>query len=568
MRNNHIISKLFREFSNHKTELFVVIISIIAVSSSMLAFGHIMRIFIDHGIRNNDIHSLNLTMTYLIATITVLAVGSFFRSYYINSISEEIINSIRLRIYNKLLSRNIGYFDELKITDIASRLSHDLILIKDIITNTLSFTIRNVFLGIGGIIMMCIQNIKLSLVVIIAIPISLILIKGVGNKVRALARDLHAHKAKLEEVIGETLSNIRIVRAFHASKYRIDAMLRLNIEYTKKMQKYLKLRSMFFALSITVITSLLLLVLWIGGLDVINGTISSGNMVSFIFYATASAFSLGGIAEVFTELQKSFAGAERVFELENSNDSDKKDLHINKEKVNRISFKIEDFSYPTRPDIQIIKSITLDAKTGDFIGIVGPSGSGKSTILQLLIGLYNTQHRSLKINGKIENSDLAYNIAYVPQEPFLFSCSIKENITLGNDSGNIDEAIKIAGLEDLISSLPHGINTYVGEKGMQLSGGQKQRISLARSIYTNPDVLLLDEATSAIDLESENIIIKAIKKFMKDKIIISVAHRLSAIKDSSNIMLILNGQILDQGSHEKLLKNSDLYKHLATFQKL
>ena len=602
MTKNPIIKKLLLELSVYKKELIIVMLSIAAVSSAMLSLGHTIKLFIDQGIKTNNVHALNQTIIYLGIAVVVLAVGSFFRSFYINSISDKVVSNIRLKTYQSLLNHQIKYFDEMKVSDIISRFSHDLSLISDIITNLISFSIRNFFLIAGGMVMMFVQNAKLSMIVMTSVPICLVMISRLGKKVRLMARELHSKKAALEEVIGETMSNIRVVYAFNIQDYRVHKLTDIAVESSGIARRYLRIRAMFFALAITVVTSLLLIVLWIGGLDVIDGTISSGNMVSFIFYAVSTAFAIGGIAEVVGDLQKSFAGAERVFELQDlgavvdvSSSGPKSVILVDDvvgargsqdvgfvfakklrrdsrmtDPITSLYIHVSKFFYPSRPELQILHDVTINAKAGEFIGLAGPSGSGKSTILQIIMGLYKAEKSSVKLNGhEVDLSlspDLVKRVAYVPQDPFLFSASIEENITLGREGGDLDEVLKITGLDEVIASFPKGLKTYVGEKGMQLSGGQKQRISLARSIYGRPDVILLDEATSALDLHAENHVIEHLRKFMKGKIIISVAHRLSSIKNADKIFLIHSGVLVAAGDHKKLLEISPLYKHLATFQ--
>ncbi|MGV2431880.1 MAG UNVERIFIED_CONTAM: ATP-binding cassette domain-containing protein [Rickettsiaceae bacterium] len=315
------------------------------------------------------------------------------------------------------------------------------------------------------------------------------------------------------------------------------------------------------------VTSVILTVIWIGGIDVSKGNISSGNMISFVFYALMVAFSIGGMSEVFGEMQKYLAGAERVFEIEKLTDNNKKETDTKLKPPFSIDFEVNSFSYPSRPDVQIIKKICLTGKPGEFIGIVGPSGSGKSTILQIIMGIYTAKNSKLKINNQeidlsIDN-DLRSKIAYIPQDPFLFSSTIEENITLGRDCGSLEEVIKICGLSEMLDALPNGLKTYVGERGAQLSGGQKQRISIARSLYGKPEMLLMDEATSALDNESEVKLLSQLKAHMKDKIIISIAHRLSSITDADKILLISDGEVVANGSHKELIRSSALYSNLA-----
>lgn len=590
-----VIKKIISELGPHKKDLAIVMVMIAAVSVSMLSLGHTIKLFIDHGIKTNNVEALDKTLIYLVAAIIVLVIGSFFRSFYINTISDAVVSSVRLKTYKALLHHQVKYFDTIRVSDIIGRLTHDISSIGDIITNIISFSFRNLVLVVGGMTMMFIQNIKLSMIVMTSVPISFFLIKKLSKKVRAMARDLNSRKATVDGIIGETLSNIRIVYAFGIQDYRINKLTELGAESGAIARRYRKIRAMFFAIAFSVVSVLMLIVLWIGGIDVIEGTLSSGNMVSFIFYAISTASAIGGIAEVIGEMQKSIAAAERVFELQEfDEDIDRrghKSLDFYQDKsfpeageipshpmhgyvmspdIDNIYFHATKFFYPSRPELQILQDITIDAKKGDFIGLAGPSGSGKSTILQIIMGLYVAEDSIVKINGELVDlskmPSFLSKISYVPQDPFLFSASIRENITLGREHGNLEEVMKITGLDEVIALLPKGLDTYVGEKGMQLSGGQKQRLAIARSIYVKPDILLLDEATSALDLHSEDHITTHLRKFMSDKIIIAVAHRLSSIKNASKILLIHDGIVVDTGDHHGLIKSSLLYQHLTKFQ--
>lgn len=563
-----VIKNLLKELNLFKKELAIVMICIGAVSFSMLSLGHTIKLFVDYGIKTHDLESLNQTIIFLAIAVIILSVGSFFRSFYINSISDKVVSNIRQKTYKSLLQHKVQYFDEIHISDIISRFSHDLSLIGDIITNLISFSIRNLFLIIGGMVMMFVQDVKLSLIVMLSVTICFVMISRLGKKVRVIAKDLHSMKAKIEEIIGETISNIRVVYAFNIRDYRIEKLEKTASESALIANKYLGIRSLFFAMAICVVSSLLLLVLWIGGIDVIENRLSSGNMISFIFYAVFTAFSIGGIAEVVGEMQKSFAAAERIFELQTFEKDESILGDVFSEKIERIKIYIPEYIFPARPEIKVLSNINIELKAGEFIGIAGPSGSGKSTLLQMIIGLYNSSGTRIEINGieeDLSGKSIAKKIAYVPQDPFLFSETIEENIVLGRAGGDLEEVIKITGLDEVIKLMPNGLKTYVGERGMQLSGGQKQRISLARSIYANPDILLLDEATSALDLNSENHVIEHLRKKMKDKIIISVAHRLSSIKKANKILIMYAGELVEEGSHEDLMKNSPLYKHLNAF---
>ena len=557
---NKTLRKIFSELCAYKFKLFMVVSAVGLTSFSMLSFGYVFRRLVDNGISKGDLVAIKESIMYLGIVVLMLGIGIFARAYYTHQISHLIVSDIRIRIYKSVMQRSIGYFDSIKTSDYLSRFTNDINYIGDTINNLLSFSLRNTIMSIGGMVLMFTVNIKLSLITLGTLPLTMILVKIVGKRIKYLTQKTHQEKSSIEEIISETLGNIKIIYSMNIKDYRLSKLLSKNSFYNEIVEKYLKTRSLFFSISIALITLITLLVIWIGGIDVATNNISSGNMVSFIFYALLTAFSIGGVADVFGDIQKFLTGAERIYELETIEEQTKDQSYNIKTPFN-IELNIKDFAYPARPDTKVISDIHIEAKAGEFIGIAGPSGSGKSTMLQILMGIYKAG--SLTINSeKVDlslDSKLRTKIAYITQDPFLFSSTIEENIKLGRKNGNLDKIIDICGLKDMISKLPKGIKTYVGEKGAQLSGGQKQRIAIARALYGNPEALLMDEATSALDNKSENAILKKLKADMKGKIIISIAHRLSSIIDADKIMVIHNGEVISVGTHKELLKKCKLY---------
>lgn len=561
---NKTLLKIFHEISRYKLKLFIIVVAVALTSGAMLSFGYVFRGLIDNGISIGNLDSIKKSIFQLSIIVFALGFGVFLRAYYTHLISHLVISDVRLRAYKAVLSKSISHFDSVKISDYLNRFSHDLNYIGDMISNLLSFSLRNAIMVIGGIILMFTVNVKLSLITLGILPITMILVKFVGKHVRNLTQKTHKEKSSIEGIISETLNNIKIIYSMNINDFRLTKLYDKNKDFHQFTENYLKARSLFFSISIASITLIILLVIWVGGIDVAEGNITPGSMVSFIFYALLSAFSIGGMADVFGDIQKFLTGAERIYELEETS-IDK--LEYKKYDIKppfNLELKIKDFFYPARPDAKIIHNINLSVKSGEFIGIAGPSGGGKSTILQILMGIYDKGN--LKLNGnKVDLSLdplLREKIAYITQDPFLFSSSIEENIKLGRENGPIGEIIDICGLKDTLTKFPKGLSTYVGEKGMQLSGGQKQRIAIARALYGNPEILLMDEATSALDNKSEQNLLAKLKKHMKGKIIISIAHRLSSIEDADRIILIYNGEIIAEGPHKKLLKDSKLYAGL------
>jgi|GEM_PF-2716542 len=563
---NKTFKRILLELLNHKTKLSIVVIAVLITSLSMLSFGHIFKNLIDQGIIQGDLSSIKDSIKQLAIIVAILGAGVFLRSYYINMISHLVITGVRLKSYRALLTLSPNKFDQIKIADYTNRFSHDINFIGDLITNLLSFSLRNFIMFIGGIILMFFVNIKLSLITLAILPISMVLVKILGKRIKHLTQKSMSEKANIEEAISETINNIKVIYSMDIKDYRSNILTAASNSFDEFMENFLKTRSIFFSFAISFITSIILIVIWVGGMDVATGNISSGNMVSFLFYALLTAFSIGGVADVFGDIQKFLSGSERIYEIIDSADLVREEENLDFAPAKEISLSIKDFAYPSRAEQKIIDKIDFCAKAGQFIGITGPSGSGKSTIFQILMGIYGSKNSKLMINH--QEFDLSTNplarskIAYITQDPFIFSSTIGENIRLGRDFGNIDQVIDICDLKSLIVDMPKGLNTYVGERGMQLSGGQKQRIAIARALYGRPEIILLDEATSALDNKSEKLILTNIKKHMKDKIIFCISHNLGILKNADNIILIHNGLKISEGTDKELLKKSELYNAL------
>ncbi len=574
---NDNIKTLLVYLKNYKSNLIVVFCSLFVVAVSLLGLGSVFRQLVDNGLVGNQLSSINNSVFAISLLIGIFAVGSFFRSYFINIVTEKIIAQIRSDSYNKLLKLEVAIFEELKIGDIISRLSSDLESVGILITNFLSFFIRNFIMLLGGVILMFFQSPKLSILVILSVPVLLAPLLYLSKHVRNLAKRVMVEKSELSSFIEESFSAIRTLYAFNKQAYASARFNEKIATYVQHASKRLKLRSLFFALAIISIAGSITAVIWVGSLDIISGKMTSGQMISFIYYAIIVGMSAGGIAELFSEVQGPLAALERVFDLQNIKNSYKLNpisTNIHNDSANAwqsydISFKNVKFSYPSRPDTLVLDNISFNIKQNQFTAIVGKSGSGKSTIMQLILNFYQHQSGEIQIAGNDISSynacDIRKIIAYTPQEPDIFSGTIKYNIMFSNPSAKDEDVQKIAqlcGIDKFTDVLPHGLDTEIGEKGVRMSGGQKQRVAIARALLYQPQILLLDEATSALDTESEKEILDNIKKIMQGKTVISIAHRISFAQETDNILVIDDGKLVGTGKHETLLESSDIYNLL------
>ncbi len=573
---NDNIKSLLRYLKNYKTNLIIVFCSLCIVAIAVLGFGMIFRHLVDNGLSGN-LSSINNSIFLISLLIGVFAVGSFFRSYSINLVTEKIIAQIRSDSYRKLLRLEISSFEEIKIGDVISRLGSDLESVGTLITNFLSFFIRNSIMLLGAIILMFLQSPKLSLLVIFSIPVLLVPLLRLSKHVRSISKKVMAERSELSCFIEENFSAIRTLYSFNQQKHSGEKFNEKIAAYLKHSGKRLKLRSLFFAMSIIAIFGSITMVIWVGSMDIIDGKMTSGQMISFIYYAMIVGVSAGGIAELFSEIQGPLSALDRVFDLQTEVKSSSS-LDLTKESLKNfknipqnydISFENLSFFYPARADILALENISFHIKQNQFTAIVGKSGSGKSTIMQLILKFYSHQSGRLTIAGNDINSydifDIRKIIAYTPQDPNIFSGTIRYNIMFSNPCAkeeDVQEVIHLCGIDKFINHLPDGIDTEIGEKGVRMSGGQKQRVAIARSLLYKPEILLLDEATSALDSESEKEILDNIKRIMHGKMVISIAHRISSIQEFDNILIIDNGKLSAHGTHSNLLKTSDIYNNL------
>lgn len=564
--NIKLLYRLDKNLRFYKKDLIIVIISLLSVSLSLLLIGNVFRNLVDQGLVLDHTLAVNKSILYICLLIIILSIASFFRSYFINNVAEKVASQIRKEAYSNLINYAITEFEELKIGDIISRLTSDIDQISKLIVNFLSFFIRNSVMLVGSIILMFFESFKLASIVIITIPLLLIPIIKFGKHVKALSKKTLESQSFLASDINESFSNIKTIHAFGGQAAKMTEYNNLLQDYLSYSAARLKIRALFFAFSMAFIFLGVTLVIWIGALDIVKGKLSSGQIISFIYYAIIAGFSSGGIFELLSEMHLPLAALEQIVTI-----IDKSPIvHHNYSDLKpadalSLEFRSINFSYPSRPNLKIINNISFKVDAGNFIGIVGRSGSGKSTLIQLLLRFYVQESGTILINNQdislLNPNEIRKLIAYVPQEASIFSGTIKSNIMFGNDPSEeeITEIIKITGIDDFADKIPDRINAKIGEKGVRLSGGQKQRIALARALLRKPQILLLDEAMNALDSQSEQKLLSSIKDIMQGKIIISIAHRISSIESADNILIIDKGAVEAEGTHAHLLKTSDLY---------
>lgn len=567
---------IFAFIKPYKLMVFYALIALLLTAGINLSLGQGVKYVIDNGFIAGSETQLKSAILALVVLITLLALGTFSRFYLMSWLGERVSADIRKAVFNQVIKLHPSYFEENRSGEIMSRLTTDTTLLQSIIGSSFSMALRSALMLIGGLVMLLVTNINLTLWVIAFVPFILIPILIYGRKVRVLAANSQDAIADIGSYAGEIIQNIKVVQSYTHEQTE-QASFANEVEKAFSVAKdRIKQRSLLIAIVIFLTFSAISIMLWVGGMDVLNGQMTGGELGAFVFYAVMVAMSVATISEVYGELQRAAGSATRLLELlevtsKIQSPEQPKIIHDNQATV--IEFKNLDFYYPSRPNIAALEAINLKIPKGKVIALVGPSGAGKTTLFELLQRFYDPQLGEVLFNNtnikQLALNQIRKRMGMVPQHPVLFSANVWHNIRYGDPTATNEQVItaaKLAHAHDFILQLPEGYDSFLGEQGVRLSGGQKQRIALARAILKDPEVLLLDEATSALDAESEHHVQAALEELMQNRTTLIIAHRLSTVINADVILLMDQGKVIAQGSHHQLVKSSTLYRRLCELQ--
>ena len=569
-------SRLFSFVKPYRTQYAIGFFFLLLSTATTLSFSLIIR-EVTNVLDSKSAFTLNQIIAFFVAVLIGQAVFSFFRIYFFAQVSERSMADIRRAVYNRMVTLPIPFFESRRVGELTSRLSSDVSQLQDVLSLTLAEFFRQIATLIFGTVAILYLSWKLTLFMLGTFPLLIVAALFFGRFIRKLARQAQDELANASVIVEETLQAINVVKAFTNERYeaqRYGSALGRVVDIALRSAKY---RGAFVSFVITALFGSIVGVLWYGGNLVIKSEMVLADLITFLFLMAFIGGSVAGMGDLYAQIQRTIGASERILDL--LNEAPEVDIvspptALSVPIAGDISFENVQFSYPSRPDIEVLKGISLRVEAGQKIALVGQSGAGKSTIAQLLMRYYPLVNGKITVDGQpitsYDVTNLRQHIAIVPQEVMLFGGTIEENIRYGKPEATaheIREAARRANAIGFIESFPEGLQTLVGERGVKLSGGQRQRIAIARAILKDPAILILDEATSSLDAESERLVQEALDELMQNRTTLIIAHRLATIRKVDQIYVLRDGLIAEQGTHDQLAALYEgLYANLVKLQ--
>ncbi len=574
--NLRALSILLRFALPYRRRMIFFVLAMMVSAGCFLVIGQGLKQVVDRGFSGGDPAALNQGLFFLLAVIVVMAGATWVRFYLISWLGERVIADIRRKVFSHLLNLSPAWFEQTRTGEMISRLTTDTALLEQIVGTSVSMALRNGLLGGGALVMLMLTSWKLTLLVLLTVPLVIVPIVFFGRRVRKLARASQDRIADLGAYVDEALHEIRTVQAYgHEETDRKLFGGRIEAAFDTARQR-IRVRASLISAVIVLVFAGIGIILWIGGHDVLAGKLTAGELSAFVFYAAMVASAAAALSEVMGDLQRGAGAAERLIEILDTQPAvvvPADALAFPVPAIGSVGFSDVTFHYPSRPAIAALENFTLAVAPAEKLALVGPSGAGKSTVFQLLLRFYDPQHGTIHIDGidirRADPQQLRNRIALVPQEPAIFAANVTENVRYGRPDASdaqVRAACDAAFATEFVERLPQGFDTYLGGRGVRLSGGQRQRLAIARAVLSDRPILLLDEATSALDSESERMVQIALERLMQSRTTLIIAHRLSTVKSVDRIAVIDRGRLIDVGTHDELLLSSPLYSRLAELQ--
>jgi ATP-binding cassette subfamily B protein len=560
----------------HKGMLAAALVALIVSAGATLAVPLAVRRMIDLGFSGIEPDLIDKYFATLLSIGIILALASAARFYAVNWLGERVVADIRRDVFKHLTGLSPAFYEVSHSGEVMSRLTADTTQVKAAASTAISQTLRNILLLAGAAVMMVVTSPKLSLAVLIAIPVIMLPLVAYGRSVRVLSRQAQDTLAHASAYASESLAQVRVLQAF---THEEEAARRFGTAVERSFlaaNARAKARAGLTAIAIFLTFASVVGVLWYGAQDVLSGAMTGGRLSQFVLYAVLAASAVGGLSEVWGEVAQCLGAAERLSELLQVQSKIKSPRHpkpLPEPPRGEIAFRDVSFSYPLRPETSALDRVRFQVAPGERVALVGPSGAGKTTIFALLLRFYDADRGTVEVDGIAVNevalADLRARFALVPQETALFADTVAANIAYGAKDATmteIESAARAAFAHDFVMALPQAYDTTLGEGGVTLSAGQRQRIAIARAVLRNAPILLLDEATSALDAESETLVQKALDKIMEGRTTLVIAHRLATVMRADRILVFDRGRLVEEGTHQSLIGRGGVYARLAELQ--
>ena len=575
-RNLQPLRALLPFILRYPVMLLAAFIALIMATLATLALPVAVRFMIDNGFSGADTASIDRYFLAMLAVAIMLGLASATRFYFVSWIGERVTADLRRAVYDHITLQSPAFFEVTRTGEVLSRLTADTVLIKTVVGSSASIALRNAFMFIGSAIMLVYTSPALSGLAALTLPAVIVPMIAVGRLVRRLARASQDRIADTSAHAGETISSMQIVQAFtHEAEDRRVFGAAVESSFQTAQLRVLA-RAAMTAIAIVLVFGGVVGILWVGAQNVLAGEMSGGLLSQFILYAVLCATSIGALSEVWGEVQLAAGATERlveILEVEPQIKAPENPKPLPEPVTGQIVFDKVTFQYPTRPQISALSDFSLTVEPGETVALVGASGAGKSTVFQLLSRFYDPQQGCVQIDDTdiraLSPQDVRSVLSLVPQETTIFAKTARDNIRFGcPDASDADvmAAAQAAQADGFLSRLPQGFDTQLGERGVTLSGGQRQRLAIARAILRDAPILLLDEATSALDAESETLVQRALGHLMAGRTTLVIAHRLATILKADRIIVMDEGRVVAQGTHDSLLAQGGVYARLAELQ--